>query len=121
MDILVVGRAEVIANVHEQHPTTTLGNTKGVRTWLGDVNSIPAYQVDRLGSAPFIFSVPPLLGGQDLNGMASCCRAPLMLYSLMMPFMTLRTSEAHCCPLHCCSSLVRVPIAYESRAWMAQQ
>ena len=52
MDILVADRApEVIANVHEQYPLTTLGNTKGVRTWLGDVNSIPAYQVDRLGSA----------------------------------------------------------------------
>ena len=54
----------MIEAVHENFPSSNAaaGNDPQVRTWLGDVQSIPAYQVRSvLLSLPFSLSSVPLL------------------------------------------------------------
>ena len=54
-DILAVDVAgKMLEALTERYGQASLGNEKRVRTWLGDICSVPAYQVTKLHNEPTI-------------------------------------------------------------------
>ena len=75
-DILAVDPSEeVLSTIADQHPApSTLGNNRCVRTWAGDLQSLPAYQ----GPFDAAFLGPDFsAGGDDL-------RTPLLHTALLL-------------------------------------
>ncbi len=73
----------VLQNFPSSNPTA--GNELQVRTWLGDVQSIPAYQV-RSALLPFISSAHSPFCSLPLVPFASSVPCPFEAFLLLMPF-----------------------------------